>query len=189
VRSAVSFVVLSAFFVLLLPTTAAGSYSAGIAAGINHADYRHSPGNHLTVHANGFLRPISWIELGGELGYHSLGSTGTSATTRERYNLFQATPQVRLRPRLHGLRPYLSGGLGLYSVRLHSQIVFTDSPRQTKFGLNGGLGLTLGRSVPYGVDFGIRWHDLAGSPDFDNQSVFASHRMRFYTATLGLAFN
>jgi len=75
-------------------------------------------------------------------------------------------------------RPYLIGGLGVYNLRGSGSVSFggvteTESDSQTKFGLNGGVGIEFGLS---GLSTFIeaRYHlvfDKEDDPDFEGSNT------------------
>lgn len=195
-RSA-AFAALLSLALIPSPTIAASTLSGGLGIGVGDPVRPYQQGSHPSAHASGFFSPRSGIEIGAEVGYHNIGSirwgdaaNGGAVTRTDHYYAFQATPQVRVRPALKRIRPYLSGGFGLYSTQLREPFTATQKRKQTKLGWNGGLGFTFqGNRSPYGVDLSLEWHDTAGTTFLNDQFELETKRLKFYTATVGLAFN
>lgn len=125
-----------------------------------------SPDGSFGARGNLFAQFDPVIGVGAELGWYSLGSVETTVgpTTDDMdFSAFQATAQVRARGVNGTVRPYGTGGLGMYGLK--SKFA-GESDSDTKFGFNLGGGMMFG-STANPVTFGVegRWHSISTEGD------------------------
>lgn len=95
-----------------------------------------------------FSPPLSPIGVRAELGYNRFdfdGGGGNSQILDGAVNVLFSTPATSI------IKPYVTGGLGVYRHKLSFDGAFADffgtgSDSQTKLGFNGGAGLSFGLS-------------------------------------------
>lgn len=124
-----------------------------------------APSGSIGGHAGLYAGVHSVLGVGGELGYHSLGSEdvavpgGTQTTSA---STWRATGSVIARGTTGTVRPFAVGGLGAYSLRGSTEGPLGDaSDSEMKFGFNLGAGLMFkGPSSPVGFGAEARWHSI-----------------------------
>jgi len=90
-----------------------------------------------------FSPPLSPIGLRAELGYNRFdydGGGGNSQILNGAVNVLVSTPATSI------IKPYVTGGLGVYRNKFSSTGLLSGESKSTKLGFNGGAGLSFGLS-------------------------------------------
>jgi opacity protein-like surface antigen len=90
-----------------------------------------------------FSPPLSPIGLRAELGYNRFdfdGGGGDSQILNGAVNVLVSTPASSI------IKPYVTGGLGVYRNKFSSTGLLSFEETSTKLGFNGGAGLSFGLS-------------------------------------------
>lgn len=161
------------------PVTWAGSIYGGYAAITEDG----APGGSVGFRGNAFAMFTPVLGAGVEIGYHMFGSDkyqedlgGDTYRLDLGFSAFQATAQVQARAMMGTVRPFATGGLGVYAVRASLDATLlgpggedlgsgSSSDTETKFGFNLGGGIQF-KPGPGPVSFGIegRWHQVFDYP-------------------------
>src|SRR5262249_31572286 len=123
----------------------------------------------------------------GEGGYTWLGKapTGDPVFGDINQSVYHFTAQVRARGVQGSLRPYGTGGLGLYGLHASDNVA---SDTRTKFGFNIGAGISH-KFPDSGTGLGLeaRWHMVPSG--VVNTSTGEQSTLDMLTVTAGVDFN
>jgi opacity protein-like surface antigen len=145
--------VAAALVLCALPAAAQTNLSGSLYAGYAKWLEDGAPGGSIGFRGNLFYMVHPVIGVGVEGGYHMLGKIEDVS-----FKAIQATGQVMARGVVGNIRPFGTGGAGLYNLRFsEGGETFSDS----KFGFNLGGGVQF-KPSPGPVSFGVeaRWHDV-----------------------------
>lgn len=194
--------------------TWAGSIFAGYAKTTKDIANGESPDGSLGVRGNIFAMMHPVIGVGVEAGYHALGTLeystalppthptnpdGTINTDID-FKSWQGTAQVIARGNTGTIRPYGTGGLGVYVLRNEIATEELDSGgnsigtasadnNRTKVGFNLGGGVQF-RPSSGPIGFGVegRWHEVFKAIT-DSDDPTKENAFDFFTITGGITFN
>jgi len=153
-------------------------------------------GFHGTLTTIYFLTPV--LGIGADIGYHwwgasdafndglkdldeFLGATPPSGAEGN-FSSIQATAQATFMIPMEGkTRPYLAGGLGLYSTKVGVEDAefLDDGESSSDFGFNLGGGLNWMVSPMYQVGIGAAYHSIQGDEE-------EGGNLDFYTVGINL---
>jgi opacity protein-like surface antigen len=138
-----------------------GSFYLGYAKATNDG----MPDGSIGGRANGFAMVHPAIGVGGEVGYYSLGSVGTTGAEMS-LSTWAVTGNVMARGMAGSVRPFAIGGIGFYPVSTSATVDilgFSEevSTSSTELGFNLGGGVQF-QPTPGPVGFGLegRWHSI-----------------------------
>ena len=153
-------------------------------------------GFHGTLTTTYFLTPV--LGIGADVGYHWWGATDSfdddlkfldedlGATfpsgAEGSFSGIQVTGQATFMIPMEGKsRPYLTGGLGIYSTKVgvENAEFLVDSESSSDFGFNLGGGINWMVSPMYQVGIGAAYHSIQGDED-------EGTKLNFYTVGINL---